>query len=256
MIVAVCCGKGSPGATFVGINLTLELARRGERWLFVDLDNSGGDAVAYLALSPSRGLNTLSLLPGTELSSPQALLSESEERLGASFVSGFPRQDSITPQIASQVVTALQTSTMPAIVDLGRVDRVTSVVARAANLVLVAVRPDDVSIYGADRALHFLENQGVKRDQLCLVVTGWERRRAADLPEIGGALHARVLGMIPLDRRAARRAARERTGVKGRRISRAFSDLAESVLSNLSTPSVIPPESTSVEDEAQEVPRP
>lgn len=253
MIVALCCGKGSPGATFLGINLALEFARRGERWLFVELDNSGGDAVAYLSLNPSRGLNTLSLLPGAELSSAETLLSESEERLGALFVTGFPRQGSISQELATKVLDAMQSSTIPIIVDLGRVDRMTSVVARSADLVLVAVRPDDVSIYGADRTLHFLESEGVKRDRIRLVVTGWERRRAADLTEIEDALHATVLGMIPLDRAAARRAARERTGVKGRRINNAFSELAESnlSLSNSSTGNTSGPA-----DEVEEIRRP
>lgn len=62
--IAVTSGKGSPGATFVAVNLAGAFARLGRDVALVDLDMSGGDIGAYLGLDPRKGLHALSLITG------------------------------------------------------------------------------------------------------------------------------------------------------------------------------------------------
>lgn len=42
-VIAVCSGKGSPGATFVAANLAAALSRANEEAVLLDLDPAGGD---------------------------------------------------------------------------------------------------------------------------------------------------------------------------------------------------------------------
>jgi MinD-like ATPase involved in chromosome partitioning or flagellar assembly len=48
----VASGKGSPGATFVAVNLTAALARAKQDAVLLDLDPAGGDLCCYLGLDP------------------------------------------------------------------------------------------------------------------------------------------------------------------------------------------------------------
>ena len=66
--IAVCSGKGSPGTTFVAVNLAAASARAGEQVLLLDLDPAGGD-LCYLGLDPRRAYTRCS---GWRGGSPEA----------------------------------------------------------------------------------------------------------------------------------------------------------------------------------------
>ena len=92
---------------------------------------------------------------------------------------------------------------------------------RGKSAILV-VRADLVSVLGAERALRQLEAAGTDRERIRAVVSCHERRRPADLAEVGEALRLPIVGTIPLDRRGARKALIAQLPVATRRLLRAF----------------------------------
>ena len=224
--IAVCSGKGSPGATFVAVNLAAAAARAGEEVLVLDLDPAGGDLGCYLGLDPRRGLWPLLRMEG-RISGGDSLLAEAEERAGFAVVSGLPEPSDLASSGALEgALDAAAASGRTVISDVGRMGETGAAVARRADLVLLVVRADLPSVLGAERALRQLEAAGTARERIACVVSGHERRRPADLAEVADALRLPVLGAIPLGRRGARKALVSQTPVMARRLRRTFDALA------------------------------
>ncbi len=231
-LIAVVCGKGSPGATFISINLAKALAEAGVDPLLMDLDPHGGDLAGYLGLDPRRGLHPLRLL-GNGTYSPEALLAEVQERSSVSCITGFPRAADADPSVIAEIVAAARVIRRLVVADVGRIGAKQTPVLEAADLVIVVVRPDLVSIHGAERAVETLLKDGIERECLAVAVNGWGWLHAADAAETAPALGLVGLGTIPLDRRAARKSLRAQTPLSGGRAARAFHRLADQVLKRL-----------------------
>jgi MinD-like ATPase involved in chromosome partitioning or flagellar assembly len=224
--IVVCSGKGSPGATFVAVNLAAAVARAGEETILLDLDPSGGAVCCYLGLDPRRGLYPLLRMEGG-VSGSERLMAEAEERSGFGVVGGFPdSSDLATSKILRETLAAADTPGGTVVADIGRVSAATAPVAAEADLVLLVVRADLVSVLGAERALRHLEAAGANRERVQAVVCGHERRRPADLAEVREALRLPVLGAVPLDRRGARKALLAQRPVTTRRLVGAFDALS------------------------------
>lgn len=225
-VISVCSGKGSPGATFVAVNLAAAMARAGEETLLLDLDPSGGDLCCYLGLDPRRGLYPLLRLEGGV---PEAdrLLAEAEERAGFLAVSGFPEPCELaSSQVLAVLANAARSTGRTVLTDLGRASEFVGPAVGMADRTILVVRPDLVSVLGAERALRQLDTAGVNRDRIDVVVSGVERRRPGDLAEVEEALRLSVLGSVPLDRRGSRKGLLEQAPVRTRRLRRAFDALA------------------------------
>lgn len=232
--VAVCAGKGSPGATFVALNLARGLTDAGTSTLLVDLDPHGGDLAAYLGLDPRKGIFPLRLLSGGY--SPEGLTGEIDQRAGIANINGFPRPGDAQPETVSEILSAASSTGRFIVADLGRVlPRFAETVAQA-DLVIVVTRPDIVSVHGAERAIDALTSNGVAKSDIGLVVNDWSWRQAADLAEIADSLRTPVLGMIPRNTRAVRQALRYQAPVTARKIVKAFDELAGQVARRISAP--------------------
>jgi Flp pilus assembly CpaE family ATPase len=214
--IAICAGKGSPGASFVAVNLASTMARE-QDVLLLDLDPSGGDVAAYLGLDPRRGMFPLMRLAGSSPTSV-ALLDEAERRHRLCVVGGFPDACSqTTADVLPSILQVARATKRLVIADIGRVSDTTARIAEVADLVLLVVRPDLVSVAGAERALRALTQAGI------------ERHRPADISEVATALRSPVLASLPLDRRAARTALIAQVSVAKGRITRAICDLATAI---------------------------
>lgn len=237
-LIAVCCGKGSPGATFVAVNLTRALDIMQRHALYVDVDPAGGDAAAYLGLDPRKGLYPLRLFGSGY--SPERIFGEIENRGGIDCVSGFPRaRDSLDPRVLRDVLDACNDDERITIADLGRIQPAFGPCAQSADLILMVVRPDLVSIHGAERAINELAESEIDISRISLVVNAWRWRNAPDVAEIGGTLGLDVLGMIPWDGRSARRALQNQTPLDRGRAFKAFRNLALKVETPVSDVSLI-----------------
>lgn len=227
-VVAVCSGKRSPGATFLAVNLACALVESGQPALLIDLDGDGGDLAAHLGLDPRRGLYPLLHLEGRG-PTPEALLREAEARGRLLCLAGFARADDADPEAMLAILEAARATGRLIVADLGRVRPASAHVPRAADLVLIAVRPDLATVFGAERAIDLLVRAGVERDRMAVVVTGWQPARLGDLSEVSEALRLEVMAAIPLDDRAARKALLAQTPLMTGRAARAFSSLAAGV---------------------------
>jgi Flp pilus assembly CpaE family ATPase len=231
--IVVCSGKGSPGATFVAANLAAAMARADEQPLLLDLDPAGGDLGCYLGLDPRRGLYPLLRMEGSIAGSAR-LLGEAEQREGFRVVGGFPESSGLaSSEVLAGALSAARASGGTVIADLGRVCDTNAEVAAGSDLVLLVVRADLVSVLGAERAVRRLESAGIPRDAIRAVVSSHERRRPADLAEVGEALRRPVLAAVPLDRRGARKALVAQSPAGTRRLRRAFDALSAAVRRSL-----------------------
>ena len=238
--IAVCSGKGSPGATFVAANLAAALSRANEETVLLDLDPAGGDLCCYLGLDPRRGLYPLLRMEGT-VSGTDRLLTEAEERSGFHVVVGFPESsDLASTGVLAGALAAASASGRLVVADLGRVFQTNAPIAAQCDLVLLVVRADLVSVLGAERALRQLEAEGTRRERVTVVVSGHEKRRPADLAEVGEALRLSVLGAVPLDRRGARKALLSQSPAATRRLRRAFDALSAAARRTLAEVSAEP----------------
>lgn len=247
--IAVCAGKGSPGATFVAVNLATAMQRQGDEILLLDLDPSGGDIAAYLGLDPRRGVYPL-LKMDAKLPTSDGLLKESEERDGMLVVGGFQEMMAVVaPDILSYFIKLGTETGRGVVADLGRVGTDTATAIKGAQHVLVVVRPDLVSVLGAERAIRILERGGVSRDAIAGVICGIERRRPGDVREIAEALRVPILGTIPLHRAHARKSLVGQAPVARGPLAKAFRSLAEKLggeLTDVAAASTIEPRAVEV----------
>jgi Flp pilus assembly CpaE family ATPase len=224
--IVVCSGKGAPGATFVAVNLAAALARAKLNAVLLDLDPAGGDLCCYLGLDPRRGLYPLLRMEGS-VSGPSRLLAEGEERSGFRIVGGFPQASELaSPDVLAAALAAASAPDRVIVADIGRVATANAPIAAQSELVLLVARADLVSVLGAERALKQLEAAGTDRERIRAVVSWHERRRPADLAEVGEALRLPIVGTVPVDRRGARRALIAQRPAATRRLSRAFDALS------------------------------
>jgi len=227
--VAVYSGKGSPGATFVATNLAAAMARIGMEVLLLDLDPAGGDVCCYLGLNPRRGLYPLLRMEGIP-TDPERLLVEAEERSGLLVLCGFPEACELgSPEMLVSVLKTAKGSGRTLVADIGRVSEANASLAAEAELVILVVRPDLVSVLGAERALRLLEAARAGGERIAAVVCGLERRRPADKAEVADALGLPIVGAVPLDRRGARKALLAQSPASARRLRRPFDALAAAV---------------------------
>jgi Mrp family chromosome partitioning ATPase len=224
-VIAASSGKGSPGATFVAVNLAAAMARTGEDVLLLDLDPSGGDVCCYLGLDPRRGLYPLLRMEGG-IPGPERLLEEAEERAGFLAVCGFPEPSNLASSgMLLAAVQAGRGTGRTVLADLGRASEAAASVASRADRLLLVVRPDLVSVLGAERALRMLE-PSIARGRIGAVLSGLERRRPGDRAEVGEALRLPIAGALPPDARGARKALLKQAPASTKRLRRAFDSLA------------------------------
>lgn len=248
--IVVCSGKGSPGATFVAVNLATALARAKQNAVLLDLDPAGGDLSCYLGLDPRRGLYPLLRMEGSVFE-PSRLLAEAEERSGFHVVGGFPEaSELVSPEVLGGAFAAARAPDRIVVADIGRVATTNMSIAAQAELVLLVVKADLVSVLGAERALRQLEAAGTDRKRIGAVVSGHERRRPADLAEVGEALRLPIVGAVPADRRGARKALIAQQPVGTRRLTRAFDAISTAARHTLPD---APGESEAVAPELTEV---
>lgn len=165
--IAVCSGKGSPGATFVAVNLSAALARKNESILLVDLDLSGGDIAAYLGLDPRKGLHLLAKLAGPAPSSDK-IREEIQDVAGVGVIGGLPspaQNGTIDPVVVAENGRALADTV---ILDVGRIPGPSQAAIKNVDQILVVVRPDVISVLGSERCLA----AGVMRALTILLLMG------------------------------------------------------------------------------------
>jgi len=208
-LVVVTGGKGGPGATTLAVGLAGAWAAAGRSVLLADLDPAGGDVAAHLPTSDlRRGVAPLLGLAGSRLDAAAVAAESTMAGTNLWVLNGLPRPDTaglLHAAAAGALLAAVRglDAVELVVVDPGRLlpGSVAAVALRAAEVAVLAVRPDLPGALAAQRALDAAkELQG-----LAVVAVGAQRRRSADVAELAEALGRRVAGVVPADPRAARR---------------------------------------------------
>lgn len=213
----------------MAVNLSAALARKNENILLVDLDLSGGDVAAYLGLDPRKGLHLLAKLVGAAPSS-EKVRDEIQEVAGVGVIGGLPspaQDGTIDPVVVAENSRALANTV---ILDVGRIPGPSQAAIKNVDQILVAVRPDAISVLGAERCLAALERESIPKEKIELIITAHRRRRLAELVDVGRALGYPVAGVIPWVAGAARRALEQQRPIATGTAARTFATLATRII--------------------------
>jgi len=233
-VIALVSGKGAPGTTTVAIGLAAVLGARGGSVLLIDGDLRGGAVCPYLDLDPRRGLAGLSVGP---VDRPEGVLDELQDGPGFSILTGIERpeaQERLTSERIAGAASALQERFDVILIDAGEtLSGVTSAVGaaflRSAERILLVTTADLLGLWNARAALRFVtESLGVPSEATCAVINRRNGRGEYGPLEVERALGIRVVGAIPEDLRAARRARADQAPITatGGKAARALAELA------------------------------
>ncbi|MBI2765432.1 MAG: P-loop NTPase [Chloroflexi bacterium] len=213
-VLALVSGKGAPGTTTLAISLASALGHQGSRVVLVDADLRGGGVAPYLDLDPRRGLIGLTVGPPSD----DVVGAELQDASGFSVLAGIERpemRDRATPEHLLTALAVLRQRFEVTVVDVGQLlpglaSDAANAVTRSADQVLVVTTADLTGLWNTRHCLRFLqESLGLPRERLALLISRHAGRQEYGGAEVERALGVRVLAMIPDDRKAALRAARE-----------------------------------------------
>lgn len=242
-VIALTGGKGASGVTTLAVALAGALADRGRNVLLVDADLRLGAVGAHLDLDPRRGLFTFAYGPrGGRDDWARRLDEEVQDGPGFTVLGGIERAVQRT-QIDSEAVTALLDAARRrydhVVIDAGTVmDGLTpagsEATLRRADLVLLVAVPDLVGLWQARAARDTLGDAlGVPAERLGVILNRRAGRAHYAAEEVERAFGVPVLGVVPDDPAAARRALAEQlplTRVGRRGVNRAVGGLATALL--------------------------
>jgi MinD-like ATPase involved in chromosome partitioning or flagellar assembly len=234
-VLALVAGKGAPGVTTVAIGLAAALSDAGRDVVLVDADVRAGNAVSYLDLNPAHGI--LGLAASRHDGSGLPLEDELQDGPGFRVLAGLERPENhgaLRPELAVSMLVALREQAGVVLVDAGQITAATlspftEALLRQADGVLLVCTSDLTGAWNARCCLrHLVEGMALPLGGVALVINRHERGGQYDAAEMTSALGTEVLGVVPEDRTAARRAAASQVPITaaGGRVRRSFHDLA------------------------------
>lgn len=210
-VVALVSGKGAPGTSTAAIGLAAAFSDVGKRVLLVDGDLRGGSIGPYLDLDPRKGLAGLTV----GHAEPASLENELQAGPGFAVLAGIERpevRERLAPEHVTRAVDALQLRFETVFIDAGEtLSGVTSppsaALIRCAERVLLVTTADLFGLVNARTSLRFLTGSlGVPPEAVLAIVNRHDSEGAYGAEEVERALGVAVVGVIPEDRRNARRA--------------------------------------------------
>jgi pilus assembly protein CpaE len=199
-IVSIFSTKGGTGKTFLSCNLAAALASRSsERTALLDLDLRSGDAFAYFGAEPRRPLRDLATLEkGPDLE----VVADMGTPLGRGLV-GFgsppdPQAASIGSEAMGEILRALRSSFAYTVVD-ATYDYSDQVLAAfdLSDLICLITGLDVIGVRHLSMAMRTLENLGVPRDRVRIVLNRADSKVELVSDDIERVLRVRVDAKIP-----------------------------------------------------------
>ena len=200
--VSVLGAGGGCGASTLAVNLAVVLAAERRRCALVDLKPGVGDLAALLDLKPTHTLADLCLNP--------ALVDEAMlEKAGVAHTSGvrllaapvqFEDIRLLTPHGVQKVLGLARAQFPFVVIDQEDCFHEEQVIAlRQADMVLLTARLDFTSLRSARRILDHLNQMGVARDRVRLVINRSGQAKELPKEEAEQALGVELAHLIPED---------------------------------------------------------
>jgi pilus assembly protein CpaE len=208
-LIAILAPSGGSGSSTLAVNVAASLARAHDKSLLIDMKLHTGDLAALLDLRPTYTL--------ADLCMNVARMDRSMfERTLVRHDSGIhllapPRTladlAQITPEGIQQALIQGVSTFRYTVVDLDHsfVEE-QSVVLRQADVILLVVRLDFTSLRNCRRTLEHLEELGVERDRVQLVVNRYGQPKEIPASKAEEALGLKVAHYIPDDPKSVNRA--------------------------------------------------
>lgn len=202
--IAVATAKGSPGATTLALALAASLpGDEGRPVILIEADPDGGSLAARLGLGYEPGLATLATAARRGLDE-DTLLAHSQALAGRVRVvpgpAGAARSRAAVGACGERMADCLRdVARCDVVVDVGRAvaPSPATVVASAADVCLLVVRPEVDQVQHADAALRLLEQEGCNAGLLCV------GDRPYSPVDVAAHLGAPLLGVVAYDERGA-----------------------------------------------------
>ncbi len=208
-MIAVLAPSGGSGSSTLAANIATVLAKQHKSAALIDLKLQTGDLAALLDLKPTF---TLADLCQNVARMDRTLFERSLVRhsSGVSLLAPPRHFDDvvrITPEGVHQALYLAKALFPYVLVDLDHSFRAEQIeVLRQADLTLLVLRLDFVSLRNARRSLEYIERLGISRDRLRLVVNRYGQPKEVPAAKVEEVLGMKVFHYVPNDPKAVNRA--------------------------------------------------
>jgi pilus assembly protein CpaE len=208
-VIAVLAPSGGSGSSTLAANLATVLARQHKSAALVDLKLQTGDLAALLDLKPTY---TLADLCQNVARMDRTLFERSlvQHTSGVRLLAPprhFEDIARITPDGVHQALNLAKALFPYVLIDLDHSFRPEQTeVLRQADLILLVLRLDFLSLRNARRTLEYIERLGISRDRLRLVVNRYGQPKEVPAAKVEEVLGMKVFHYVPDDPKAVNRA--------------------------------------------------
>lgn len=207
--IVVLAPNGGSGSSTLAVNIATALAQKYQRTLLMDLKLHAGDLAALLDLRPT---HTLAELCKQAANMDRTML----ERSLARHASGVhllapPRQlpdvAHVSAEGVRQTLNLARTQFPFVVVDLDHSFAPEQIqVLRQADLILLVLRLDFTCLRNTKRTLDYLEQLGIERQRVHVVVNRYGQAKEVPLKKAEEALGVNVFHQVPEDPKTVNRA--------------------------------------------------
>ena len=208
-VIAVLAPSGGSGSSTLAANLATVLARQHRSAALLDLKLQTGDLAALLDLKPTY---TLADLCQNVARMDRTLFERSlvQHTSGVRLLAPprhFEDIARITPDGVHQALNLAKALFPYVLIDLDHSFRPEQTeVLRQADLILLVLRLDFLSLRNARRTLEYIERLGISRDRLRLVVNRYGQPKEVPAAKVEEILGLKVFHYVPDDPKAVNRA--------------------------------------------------
>ena len=202
-LIAVCSAKGGVGCTMLATNLALKLQTDDTPTLLVDADLKFGDVALFLNLPHNASIADLAPY-ADELDSQIVADVLTIHDNGLKVLAAPPTLDdaqSVSVAAMRKVLDYLLTRFTYVLVDTATgLDEHTEAIIEIADLLVTVMAPDMSSIKNTTKFCSLLQDSGIPKERICLVLNSVDRKDSISARQIADHLKMEVAAEIPFDR--------------------------------------------------------
>ena len=211
LVVAVVGAKGGVGTTFLATHLAAELSGI-HRVIVLDMDFSMGDTASMLDLNPKDSISDL--LPRADRIDERMLTGAVAVHRSKIHVLAQPGEVDSSADVRADdiygIIRAASRGYQFVLIDCGvYLDEATAMSINVADFVLLVTTPSVISVRDAFRRTKVLDQLGVEKDRIRLVVNRNTPRPFVSLSDIAGNLGLKVAGTVADDPKTVETAVNE-----------------------------------------------
>jgi pilus assembly protein CpaE len=207
--IAVLAPSGGSGASTLAVNLATVYAGHSKTALLIDLKLHNGDLSALLDVRPAHNLAELCQSVG-QMDRSMFERSLTQHASGVHLLApprAYPDAQLVSAEGVRQVLNLARTVFPYVVIDADNSFAPEQIQAlRQSDLVVVVLRLDFASLRNTKRALDYLEQLGIGRDKVRVVVNRYGQAREVPADKAEEALGVKIAHYVPEDAKTVNRA--------------------------------------------------